>query len=51
VEEAVVEDADYTAELRLPTDPAVVVEGPAGERTLPDAPSLDAVERAIAEVS
>ena len=49
--ELVVQDAMLAAELGLPAEPAVVVNGPGGERTLIESPSLDEIEAAIAQVS
>lgn len=50
VKDLVQADADYTAELRLTAEPAVIVDGPTLSRTLEDAPSLAQIEAAIAEV-
>lgn len=47
VKEQVDDDAVYTAELELTTDPAVIVEGPGGSFTLEDAPSLQQIQAAI----
>ena len=47
-EEAVRADAMLASELELPAEPAVVVEGPGGTRTLTESPSLEEVEAAIA---
>lgn len=49
--ELVRDDARLAIELRLPAQPAVIVNGPAGERTLLESPSLDDIEAAIAQVS
>lgn len=43
-------DAEVAAELRLPAEPAVVVDGPNGTRELDDSPPLEEVERAVAAV-
>lgn len=52
VEELVLADGDYTAELRLTAEPAVIVEGPSGNREiLEDAPSLQEIEAAIARAA
>ncbi len=45
------QDAMLAAQLKLPAEPAVIVNGPAGERTLLDQPSLEEIEAAIAQVS
>ena len=50
-EEAVRADAMLANELELPAEPAVVVDGAAGTRTLTESPSLEAIEAAIAEVA
>jgi len=50
-EEAVRADAMLASELELPAEPAVVVDGAAGTRTLTESPSLEAIEAAIAEVA
>jgi protein-disulfide isomerase len=46
-------DADnlLAAELELPTEPAVVVEGPRGNRTLVETPTLAEIREAIAAVA
>lgn len=49
--ELVRDDAMLAAELKLPAEPAVVVSGSAGQRTLIDSPSRDEIEAAIAQVS
>jgi protein-disulfide isomerase len=49
--ELVRQDAVLAAQLKLPAEPAVIVNGPAGERTLLETPSLDEIEAAIAQVS
>jgi protein-disulfide isomerase len=49
--ELVREDAMLAAELELTAEPAVVVTGAAGERTLLDSPDRDEIEAAIAQVS
>lgn len=51
VEDAVVRDLTLSEDRRLPTGPAVVVDGPTGSRTLIQGPTLAEVERAIAAVS
>jgi protein-disulfide isomerase len=51
VKDKVQADADYTAQLQLTADPAVIVDGPSQSKTLEGAPSLDEIEAAIAEVS
>ena len=51
VKDKVEADANYTAQLRLTADPAVIVEGPSTSKTLEGAPSLEEIEAAIAEVS
>lgn len=43
-------DVDLATELRLPADPAIVVDGPNGSEQLEQAPSLEEVEAAIARV-
>jgi protein-disulfide isomerase len=50
-EELVRDDAKLAFELKLPAEPAVVVDGPGGERKLIDAPSREDIEAAIAQVS
>jgi protein-disulfide isomerase len=50
VQEAVEDDADLVAELKLPAEPAVIVVGPGGEVKLIESPSLDGIREAIAEV-
>ncbi len=49
--ELVRQDAVLAAQLKLPAEPAVIVNGPAGERTLLELPSLEEIEAAIAQVS
>ena len=49
-EEAVRADAMLASELELPAEPAVVVDGPGGTRTLTGSPPLEEVEAALAEV-
>jgi protein-disulfide isomerase len=51
VESRVASDAELATELRLPAQPAVVVDGPGGTRELDEAPSLEEIEAAVAEVS
>ena len=48
---AVRADAMLASELELPAEPAVVVDGPGGTRTLIESPSLDEIEAAIPEVA
>lgn len=43
-------DAELSAQLRLPAQPAVVVDGPGGTRQLEEAPPIAAVEEAVEEV-
>ena len=50
-EELVRDDAKLAFDLKLPAEPAVVVDGPAGERQLIETPSRDEIEAAIAQVS
>jgi protein-disulfide isomerase len=45
------EDATLAAQLKLPAEPAVVVSGPGGDRTLIDSPAGSAIEAAVAQVS
>ena len=49
-EEAVRADAMLASELELPAEPAVVVDGPGGTRTLTESPSLEEIEAALAEL-
>ncbi len=49
--ELVRQDAILAAELKLPAEPAVIVNGPAGERTLLESPSREEIEAAVAQVS
>lgn len=51
VSERVQADAELAAELRLPAEPAAVVDGPGGTRQLEQGPSVEEIERAVAEVS
>ena len=44
-------DAMLAAELKLPAQPAVIVNGPEGERTLIETPTAAEIEDAIAQVS
>ena len=44
-------DAMLAAELKLPAEPAVIVTGPEGERTLIETPTAAEIEDAIAQVS
>jgi protein-disulfide isomerase len=50
-EERVSDDATVATDLRLPAEPAVVVSGPAGQKTLIESPSQEEIEAAVAEVS
>lgn len=50
-EELVRDDAILAASLKLPAEPAVVVSGPGGQRQLIEAPSREAIEAAIADLS
>jgi protein-disulfide isomerase len=50
VKDTVEADADYTAELRLTAEPAVIVDGPSSSETLEDSPSLEEIEQAIERV-
>jgi protein-disulfide isomerase len=50
-EERVREDAMLAADLKLPAEPAIVVTGQGGQRTLIESPSLGEVEAAVEEVS
>jgi protein-disulfide isomerase len=50
VRRAVEADAELAAELELPAQPAVVVDGPGGTRTLVESPPLEEIEEAIAAV-
>jgi protein-disulfide isomerase len=50
VQDAVTEDADLVAELKLPAEPAVIVVGPDDSRTLIEAPSLGDIREAIGQV-
>lgn len=43
-------DDELAAEHRFPAEPAVVVEGPRGNRALTESPSVEQIEAAIAEV-
>jgi protein-disulfide isomerase len=45
------QDAELAAQLKLPAEPAVVVTGPGGDRTLIESPSGSAIEAAVAQVS
>lgn len=49
--EAAREDAALAADLRLPGEPAVVVDGPAGQEELIETPSYEEIAAAIAAVS
>lgn len=50
-ESRVLADAELATELRLPAQPAVVVDGPGGARELLQKPTLEQIEAAIAEVA
>ncbi|HEX2128392.1 MAG TPA: thioredoxin domain-containing protein [Solirubrobacterales bacterium] len=50
-EEAARADADLAADLQLPGEPAVVVEGPGGQETLIETPSYEEIAAAIEAVS
>lgn len=50
-EQLVRDDAMLAASLKLPAEPAVVVQGPAGQRQLIETPSREAIESAIGDVS
>lgn len=50
IAERVEADADLAAELGLPAEPAVVVEGPGGAVELTESPALGEIEAAIAQV-
>ena len=50
VREAVDADAELVAELRLPAEPAVIVQGPRADVTLEESPSLDEIRGAIERV-
>ena len=49
--ELVREDAVLAAEFKLPAEPAVIISGPAGQRTLIETPSGEEIEAAIAQVA
>jgi protein-disulfide isomerase len=49
--ELVRDDAMLASELKLPAQPAVIVQGPAGTRELIETPTLAEIEDAIAQVS
>jgi protein-disulfide isomerase len=49
--EGVRDDAMLAADLKLPAEPAIVVSGPGGQRTLIESPAIGEVEAAVAEVS
>ena len=51
VQQTLDEDDRLSAELRLPAEPAVIVDGPGGSKQLESSPSLAEVQAAIAEVS
>ena len=51
VQQTLEEDDRLSAELRLPAEPAVIVDGPGGSKQLESSPSLQEVRAAIAEVS
>jgi protein-disulfide isomerase len=50
-EELVRDDAMVASQLKLTAEPAVVVSGPGGQRTLLDFPSREDIDRAVAAVS
>jgi protein-disulfide isomerase len=50
-EQNVRDDAMVANDLKLPAEPAIVVSGPGGQRTLIETPTLDDVEAAIDAVS
>lgn len=50
VREAVESDSELVAELRLPAEPAVIVDGPGGSVTLTESPSLAEIRQAIVRV-
>jgi protein-disulfide isomerase len=50
-EDLVREDAMLAAQLKLPAEPAVVVSGPGGTRTLIETPAKDEIEQAVDDVS
>ena len=50
VTETLEADDELAAEHRFPAEPAVVVEGPRGDRELTESPSLERIEAAIADV-
>lgn len=50
-EELVDQDAMLAAQLRLPAQPAVIINGPGGEQTLIETPSLQEIEAAIDQVA
>lgn len=50
VEDAIIRDLTLSEDRKLPTGPAVVVDGPYGTRTLIQGPTLAQVERAISAV-
>jgi protein-disulfide isomerase len=50
VREQVESDAALALDLLLPAEPAMIVEGPRGNRELKNSPSLDDVEDAVSEV-
>jgi len=50
-EERVRDDAMLAAQLKLPAEPAAVVSGPGGQRTLIDTPTLAEIEDAVDQVS
>jgi protein-disulfide isomerase len=49
-EDAASTDVQQATDLRLPANPAIIVDGPGGTETLEDAPSLDDVTAAISRV-
>jgi protein-disulfide isomerase len=50
VQEQVEADAELVAELRLPAEPAVIVIGPGGSRTLEESPPVAEIREAIGQV-
>lgn len=50
VRETIDADGEIAADLRLPAEPAVLVDGPRGTRKLVESPSLDEIEAAVDQV-
>ena len=50
VAETLEEDDLHAIDLRIPTEPSVIVTGPGGDRRLTDSPSLEEIEAAIMEL-